>query len=554
MPVVAATAAFSGLRPVAKAFGWSLADDVDLGHRQAGALRQAADHVVELGRAGPGHRLGIVHAERHLVGVPVGEGVGADREEERDQHAAGAADQVAHAHEERGQRREQQHRPEEVHAPSAPLRRPDGAAYDRRRRASGGIYVTGAERKRGAPRRSGAARALAEAEARRAAAAARRPARASSAAATARSRCASATGSGAASRSTSDGRRPAAVKQVICISWGTKYGAPYVNRLYAMVARNLTPPFSFTCFTDNAEGFRPGDPGRAAAAARCGDADRHQGDLAEGAALERRARRSRRGRCCSWTSTSSWSGSLDDFFSYGDAGRGDPGAQPQHAAGAARARPRSSASRSASCCRCRRSSSPTRRASPTPTSSSSASSPARRRAASRSGPSPGCGTSACTARGRCRSTSSCRRGCRTDARVVIFPGGLLPPHAIAGQWGGRYRPRTPGEHLRGLFAADRPDPPLRYLRHYLRPAPWVAEAWREGYECPAAPSCFGVPRSRVLRARTHKRSCPGRICAPQAVAERAAAGNRRSCNVVSIQKRSAAVGAGAGALTEEDDF
>jgi hypothetical protein len=65
------------------------------------------------------------------------------------------------------------------------------------------------------------------------------------------------------------------------------------------------------------------------------------------------------------------------------------------------------------------------------------------------------------------------------ARVVIFPGGLLPPHAIAGQWGGRYRPLPPAAHLRGLFAADRPDPPLRYLRHYLRPAPWVAEAWRE---------------------------------------------------------------------------
>ena len=62
--------------------------------------------------------------------------------------------------------------------------------------------------------------------------------------------------------------------------------------------------------------------------------------------------------------------------------------------------------------------------------------------------------------------------------MVIFPGGLLPPHAIAGQWGGRYRPGSPAEHLRGLFAADRPDPPLRYLRHYLRPAPWVAEAWR----------------------------------------------------------------------------
>lgn len=27
------------------------------------------------------------------------------------------------------------------------------------------------------------------------------------------------------------------IKQIICINWGTKYGAPYVNRLYAMVAK-----------------------------------------------------------------------------------------------------------------------------------------------------------------------------------------------------------------------------------------------------------------------------------------------------------------------------
>ena len=47
------------------------------------------------------------------------------------------------------------------------------------------------------------------------------------------------------------------MKQVICISWGPKYGPPYVNRLYGGVARNLTPPFSFTCFTDMAEGLRP---------------------------------------------------------------------------------------------------------------------------------------------------------------------------------------------------------------------------------------------------------------------------------------------------------
>ncbi|WKL39844.1 hypothetical protein Q1M64_13210 (plasmid) [Sinorhizobium meliloti] len=47
------------------------------------------------------------------------------------------------------------------------------------------------------------------------------------------------------------------VKQVICINWGTKYGAPFINRLYAMVARNITPPFTFTCFTDCRAGLNP---------------------------------------------------------------------------------------------------------------------------------------------------------------------------------------------------------------------------------------------------------------------------------------------------------
>lgn len=47
------------------------------------------------------------------------------------------------------------------------------------------------------------------------------------------------------------------IKQVICISWGTKYGPAYVNRLYGMVARNITPPFTFTALTDTPEGVRP---------------------------------------------------------------------------------------------------------------------------------------------------------------------------------------------------------------------------------------------------------------------------------------------------------
>ena len=47
-------------------------------------------------------------------------------------------------------------------------------------------------------------------------------------------------------------------KQIVCINWGTKYGAPYINRLYEMVRANITPPFRFVAFTDTREGVNPG--------------------------------------------------------------------------------------------------------------------------------------------------------------------------------------------------------------------------------------------------------------------------------------------------------
>jgi len=44
---------------------------------------------------------------------------------------------------------------------------------------------------------------------------------------------------------------------IICMKWGNKYGAEYVNRLYGMVSRNLTLPFKFICFTENSKGIHP---------------------------------------------------------------------------------------------------------------------------------------------------------------------------------------------------------------------------------------------------------------------------------------------------------
>lgn len=42
---------------------------------------------------------------------------------------------------------------------------------------------------------------------------------------------------------------------VVCIKWGTKFDAEYVNRLYRMVKNNLTLPYRFVCFTDDDRGF-----------------------------------------------------------------------------------------------------------------------------------------------------------------------------------------------------------------------------------------------------------------------------------------------------------
>jgi hypothetical protein len=44
---------------------------------------------------------------------------------------------------------------------------------------------------------------------------------------------------------------------VACVKWGTKYGPEFVNRLYYMVERNLTIPFRFCCYTEDATDLIP---------------------------------------------------------------------------------------------------------------------------------------------------------------------------------------------------------------------------------------------------------------------------------------------------------
>lgn len=46
------------------------------------------------------------------------------------------------------------------------------------------------------------------------------------------------------------------MKQVVCMKWGTLYGAKYVNRLYAMVRANIRGDLRFVCMSDNVDGIR----------------------------------------------------------------------------------------------------------------------------------------------------------------------------------------------------------------------------------------------------------------------------------------------------------
>lgn len=45
---------------------------------------------------------------------------------------------------------------------------------------------------------------------------------------------------------------------VICLKWGTRYPANYVNILYASVKRHLHRPFRFVCITDDPIGLKEG--------------------------------------------------------------------------------------------------------------------------------------------------------------------------------------------------------------------------------------------------------------------------------------------------------
>lgn len=44
-------------------------------------------------------------------------------------------------------------------------------------------------------------------------------------------------------------------KYIVCLKWGDKYSAEYVNKLHNMVAKHCTLDYEFVCFTENSAGI-----------------------------------------------------------------------------------------------------------------------------------------------------------------------------------------------------------------------------------------------------------------------------------------------------------
>ncbi|MGG7645885.1 glycosyl transferase [Rhodovulum sp. YNF3179] len=266
------------------------------------------------------------------------------------------------------------------------------------------------------------------------------------------------------------------MKQIICIKWGSKYGPDYVNRLYGMVADNITPPFRLVCFTDDTSGLRPEIETR---------------PLPEIDYDDRPAKTFGR-----WPKSRLWSrdlggldgvvlfmdldvvvtGSLDPFFDHGD---------PEDVILAYN--PTTPLERMGQTSIYRM---PVGKLAPL--QEEFAADPQgiadrfgfEQRFVTRRAP----GGVKFWPR---RWVQLFKLDCippfplnyvrpprlKPGTRVVIFPGPLNPVEAIEGRWNWRYEPRAPMDHLRATFDGRRIESVPKHLRHYFLPAAWVKDYW-----------------------------------------------------------------------------
>lgn len=272
-----------------------------------------------------------------------------------------------------------------------------------------------------------------------------------------------------------DGRN-GTVKQIICIKWGDKFGPEFVNRLYAMIGRNITPPFKLYCFTDDGSGLHP-DIGI-----------RPLPEFAYTAPVNTKGK---------WPKSRLWgdlgdvtgvvlfldldviiTGNLDEFFSHGDPDDTILGLNlntPLEKMGQTsvyrmrvgklkplqdifRADPQGAADKYKY----------------------------EQRFVTRNAPG---GVKFWPRRWLAHFRLQCvpifplnyviQARIPKGTRIVIFPGSLNPPDAIAGRWDEVDVHRAPLDHLRATFDGRRRESALKHIRHYLRPVSWVEKLWRE---------------------------------------------------------------------------
>lgn len=266
------------------------------------------------------------------------------------------------------------------------------------------------------------------------------------------------------------------LKQIICIKWGTKYSAGYVNKLYGMVSRNITPPFRFVCFTDNTDGIRP--------EVECqplppSDIPMPKNTLGK------------------WPKSRLWNatlgdvtgtvlfldldvvivGGLDDFFSYADPDDTVLSYNPSN---------------------------PLERLGQTSCFRFKVGSLVPLLEKFRADPQGVADKYRFEQRFVTKNAPNgiklfpkawvvhFRRKCRQpfplnyvlppklphDARIVIFPGDLYPQNAIDGKYN-KQSANNAKDHLARLFTPEKLKHPIKHLRHFILPTDWVAQHWRE---------------------------------------------------------------------------
>lgn len=267
------------------------------------------------------------------------------------------------------------------------------------------------------------------------------------------------------------------MKQIICIRWGQKYGVDYVNRLYGMVARNISPPFAFYCITDDTTGLRP-----EVRVIPLPDLGCEMPKVRQGIWGKSRLWRSDLGGLSGPVLFMDLdvviTGNLDAFFDYGDANDVILTRNPN---------------------------TPFERLGQTSLYRFPIGRLADLREAFLADPQGVAETYVFEQRFVTRRTPggvkfwprgwvrTFRWHCvrmfplnfflqpklQAGTKVVIFPGGLNPPDAIAGRWNPRAEALPPWPHVKAGFSGRRQGSLLRHLRHYIPPVKWVKEMWRE---------------------------------------------------------------------------